>query len=392
MLHHVPTAALQDRLFAEAFVFAGSDSVASVKFRMLHVRDTCNPVTPESLPDRLRAAGFGEADVEVRAGRVRWRAVKAWHAEIDILQACSRGFAAERRFRPLSVAGVTMPGMGDVFLGRQAVAAGRVTRHELQRWYRPIYRGVYVPKRHEPSLRDRTVGALLASPRRAVVSGIAASALHGAQWIDSDAPIELIAPAARPQRGLLVRNERLAEDEVTRVAGIPVTTPARTAFDIARHLERNEALARLDALMYATPFEEADVLRLAQRYPGARGLRRLREVLPLVDGGAASPKETWLRLLLIDAGFPRPVTQIPVADGWRPVRVLDMGWEIRKVAAEYDGDQHRTNRRQYVKDLRCQATLQRLGWIVVRVIAEDREDDIIGRVDDALGRRGYRRD
>jgi hypothetical protein len=281
--------------------------------------------------------------------------------------------------------------MENVFVGSQAVAAGRLTRHELQRWYRPIYRGVYLPRQREPSLRDRTVGALLTCRRRAVVGGIAASALHGARWVDADTPVELIAAGARPQSGLLVRNESLVEDEITRVAGIPVTTPARTAFDIGRHLPRAEAVVRLDALMYATPFAVEDVLLLAKRHPGVRGLRRLRTVLPLVDGGAASPKETWLRLLLIDAGFPRPVTQIPVADGWRLVRVLDMGWEDLKVAAEYDGDQHRTNRKQYVKDVRCQLTLQRLGWIVVRVIAEDREDDIIGRVDDALGRRGYRR-
>ena len=147
-----------------------------------------------------------------------------------------------------------------------------------------------------------------------------------------------------------------------------------------------------DALMYATPFSVEDVLLLAKRYPGARGLRRLRAVLPIVDGGAASPKETWLRLLLIDAGLPRPVTQIPVVDGWRLVRMLDMGWEDLKVAAEYDGDQHRTNRKQYVKDIRCQPKLQRLGWIVVRVIAEDREADIIARVGDALTRREYQRD
>ncbi|TVS86240.1 hypothetical protein FPZ47_10240 [Mycobacterium helveticum] len=283
-------------------------------------------------------------------------------------------------------------GVSNVFLGGQAVAAGRVTRHELQRWYRPLYRGVYVPKRPEPSLRDRIEGAVLAAGRPAVVAGIAASALHGAQWVDTDTSVELIAPAARPQRGLLVRNERLADDEITRVAGIPVTTPARTAFDLGRHLPRAEAVARLDALMYATPFAPAGVLELARRYPGARGLRRLRAVLPLVDGGAASPKETWLRLLLIDAGFPRPVTQIPVVEGWKPIRFLDMGWKDRKVAAEYDGDQHRTNRRQYVKDIRCQAKLQRLGWIVVRVVAEDSEEDIIGRVSEALDRRGYRRD
>jgi hypothetical protein len=280
----------------------------------------------------------------------------------------------------------------DAFVGSQAVAAGRLTRHELQRWYRPIYRGVYLPKQYEPSLRDRTVGALLTCRRRAVVSGVAAAALHGAKWVDANTPVELIAPSARPQGGLLVRNESLAEDEITCIAGIPVTTLARTAFDMGRHLRRDEAVARLDALMYATPFSMEDVLLLAKRYPGARGLRRLRAALPLVDGGAASPKETWLRLLLIDAGFPRPVTQIPISDGWRPVRILDMGWEDLKVAAEYDGDQHRTNRKQYVKDLRCQQELQRLGWIVVRVVAEDRKADVINRVDDAFKLRGYQRD
>lgn len=83
MLHHIPTAELQDRLFAEAFrvlrpgsVFAGSDSVTSLRFRILHFRDTCNTVSPRTLPDRLRAAGFGDVDVEVRGGRLRWRAVK----------------------------------------------------------------------------------------------------------------------------------------------------------------------------------------------------------------------------------------------------------------------------------------------------------------------------
>ncbi|WP_407688378.1 class I SAM-dependent methyltransferase [Mycobacterium sp. HUMS_1102779] len=83
MLHHVPTAELQDRLFAEAFrvlrpggVFAGSDSMSSLRFRLLHVRDTCNPVSPEELPDRLRAIGFRDVKVDVCEGRLRWRARK----------------------------------------------------------------------------------------------------------------------------------------------------------------------------------------------------------------------------------------------------------------------------------------------------------------------------
>lgn len=113
--------------------------------------------------------------------------------------------------------------MGEVFIGSDAVAAGALTEYELRRWYRPIFRDVYVPKRSEPSLDDRILGAWLWSRRCAIIAGVAASALHGAQWIDADAPIELISKSARPQSGLVVRNETVGADEVTRVRGLPVT-------------------------------------------------------------------------------------------------------------------------------------------------------------------------
>jgi hypothetical protein len=283
--------------------------------------------------------------------------------------------------------------MGEVFIGSEAVATAKLTEYQLRRWYRPIFHDVYMPKRVEPSLRDRTVGAWLWSRRRAVVAGVAASALHGAAWVDADIPIELIAPSARRQRGLLVRNESLVDDEITRVAGLPVTTRARTAVDLGRHLERGEAVARLDALMRSRIFSTEDVLVLAKRHRGARGLRQLREVLPLVDGGAASPQETRLRLLFIDAGLPIPTTQFPIVEGrGKLVRVVDMAWEEFMVAAEYDGDQHRTSRPQYVKDMRVLPKLARMGWIVIRVIKEDRDDDIIEQARTALVSRGWRPD
>lgn len=209
--------------------------------------------------------------------------------------------------------------------------------------------------------------------------------------MDATAPVELIAGSARRHPGLLVRNETLAPDEVTKVAGIPVTTLTRTAFDLARHLPRDEAVARLDALKYATPYSVKDVMPYAQRYPGARGVKSLRTVLSLADGGAASPRETWLRMLLVDAGLPRPTTQIPVVEGrGRLVRVLDMGWKDFMVGAEYDGDQHRTDRPQYAKDVRVKRKLANLGWNVTYVIKEDRPDDIVQSVGDALVSRGWR--
>lgn len=280
--------------------------------------------------------------------------------------------------------------MPEVFIGSQAVATGALTEHQLRRWYRPVFRDVYVPKWAELSLKDRAVAAWLWSRRRAVVAGVAASALHGARWVDVNEPIELIAKSSRPHHGLVVRNETLAPDEVTQVGRIPVTTVARTAFDLGRHLPRGMAVARLDALMRATPFSVEDVNVLAKRYRGARGLRRLATTLPSVDSGAASPRETWLRLLFVDAGLPTPRTQIPVHQGWQLLAMLDMGWEEYMVAVEYDGDQHRTDRRQFVKDIDRLAKVGDLGWVVIRVVSEHRPQDVISRVYQALVRRGYR--
>jgi hypothetical protein len=170
--------------------------------------------------------------------------------------------------------------------------------------------------------------------------------------------------------------------------GRVVTTPERTAFDIARRGNVGSSVARVDALAAATGFKIDAVADLAKRHGGARHLRQLETVLDLVDAGAQSPKESWLRLVLIRAGLPRPQTQIPVlnADGV-PIAFLDMGWEEWMLAVEYDGDQHRVDRWQYVKDIRRHEMLERMGWLVVRVVAEDRPAEILRRVRRALDTR-----
>jgi hypothetical protein len=273
------------------------------------------------------------------------------------------------------------------FVGSDAVAAGHLTKGQLRARYRPIYRGVYVPRKHEATLRERILGASLSSG--GVIVGVAASALHGAKWVDDDIPIELVA-AARHQRGMVIRYDTVHEDEITTVAGHRATTPARTAFDLARRLPRGKAVERIDALMNACPFQIEDVMLIAKRHPGLRGLRRLRVALPLVDGGAESPRETWLRLIFVDAGLPRPTTQFVVYDETsRHVRRIDMVWEEFKVGAEYDGEQHLTSRRQYALDVQVNRVLQRLDWHVIHVIKEDRGEDIVDQVRAALLSRGW---
>ncbi|QNJ93830.1 hypothetical protein HZU40_05820 [Mycolicibacterium fluoranthenivorans] len=273
------------------------------------------------------------------------------------------------------------------FVGSAAVTEGHLSRSQLRTSYRPIYRGIYVPARHEPTLRDRIVGASLATG--GVIAGVAASAWHGASWVDADTDIEVVS-AGRPQRGLVLHDERITSHEITCIDGVRVTTRARTAFDLARRLPRDKSVARLDALMHANPFAMDDVYALTGRNPRARGLPLLRKALPLVDGGAESPRETWLRLLFIDAGLPKPTTQFVLYEDRRYVRRLDMVWAEFKVGAEYDGAQHLASRAQYAKDVWAARALARLDWHIVHVIKEDDPHEIVNEARAALLSRGWR--
>jgi hypothetical protein len=271
--------------------------------------------------------------------------------------------------------------MGTIFLGSEALARGEISRGRLRSAYRAIYPDVYMPRIGEPSLYANTMGAWLWSRRRGVITGRAASALHGALWVDEDSPVELIWNNNHPPQGIIARNERFTCDEVNEINDMAVATPQRAAFDLGRFLRRDSAVMHLDALARATGLASDHVLPLADIYKGARGIRRFRTAIELMDAGAQSPKETWLRLLLIDAGYPRPQTQIPVFDDRGvPIAFLDMGWEDIMLAVEYDGDQHRTDRKRYVWDIRRQAFVERRGWIDIRVVNEDRPRDILERV------------
>lgn len=276
--------------------------------------------------------------------------------------------------------------MAGAFLGTEAIACGRLTRGQLRWNYQRVHRNVYLPSDRARSLADSIQAAWLWSGRQAIIAGRAAAALHGARWVDQNTPIEIVGPFNHAPPGVIIRRERIGAEELVDLGGLRVTNPARTAFDLARHLPRGAAVAHLDALSATTGLSADDVIALLANHKGARGVRSCRTALSLMDGGAQSPKESWLRLVLIDAGLPRPVTQLRVTEG-PLVAYLDMGWEEAMVAVEYDGEQHRTDRRQYVKDIRRAEMLSRLGWQVIRVINEDRPQAVVARAREALARR-----
>ena len=278
--------------------------------------------------------------------------------------------------------------MAEPFIGSEAVANGDVLKSALRTRYTKLFRDVYLSPGAEVTPLVRARAGWLWSRRRGIVAGLSASALHGARWVDVAAPVEILHSNRNPLAGLRVRGDRIEDDEVALIDGIPVTTPARTALDLGCWYPTGEAVAAIDDLLRASELKVAEVETLVQRYPGRRGIHLARSAIDLADPGAQSPKETWLRLLLMRVGLPRPQTQIPVQDEFGDVIAhLDMGWEDLKVAVEYDGEQHRSDRWQYTWDIRRLEMLERLGWIVIRVVAGDRPAEIISRVRAAVARR-----
>ncbi|MGD9620112.1 MAG: endonuclease domain-containing protein [Mycolicibacterium sp.] len=139
-------------------------------------------------------------------------------------------------------------------------------------------------------------------------------------------------------------------------------------------------VARLDALGNATRFDPNAVLNMAGRHPGTPGIPRLRAALERHDRGAESSRETWLRLLLIRGGFPKPRTQIPVFDDYGRARYyLDMGWEDAMVAVEYDGAHHREPA-VFGRDIIRAEFIAERHWKRVRVVAGQSPAEVLDRV------------
>ncbi|MHA7650272.1 hypothetical protein ACX9NE_11210 [Mycobacterium sp. ML4] len=280
------------------------------------------------------------------------------------------------------------------FLGAEALATKAIPERAMRALYRPVYPGVYSPVGIELSARERAQAAWLWSRRRGIVSGNSAAALLGAKWVRPSLPAELVYDNRKPPPRIVVHTDTVEPHETVTLDGITVTSPARTAFDIGRRTtNRLHRLQHLDALANATHLKMTDVASVIAEHRGARGLVRLRRVLPLVDGGAESPQETRTRLALIDAGLPKPKTQIRVCDEYGCfVARIDIGYRELRVGIEYDGPQHWTDPEQRDRDIDRYTALLDLGWTIVKVggdLLRYREATFIGRVVAAMQAAGW---
>lgn len=236
--------------------------------------------------------------------------------------------------------------------------------------FRPVVRGVHVTVDVPDDHGTRARGALLAVRGRAALGGLSAAWAYGVHDATEDEPVLLLAPrpAPRSRPGVVVRQCALRREDVVRTPLGYATTPARTVVDLLRTLPGPRALCVADAVAHLTRTTVDDVRTEMTRLRGARGLVVAREHLERLDPRSESPRETALRLLLLDAGLPPCVPQHEVWDDVTFVARLDLAWPERRVAVEYDGAHHR-DPRQHSLDLARHNRLRALGWTVLQVDA-----------------------
>jgi hypothetical protein len=263
--------------------------------------------------------------------------------------------------------------------------------------YRLITRGAYWLAGEDLS-HGRSIQAFRAVlPEAAVLRGLSAAWAFGIRMAGPDDPVEVVMDHQRRVRGrtgLIVSGETVPLHEVVSTPLGPATTPERTAFDLCRRLPIGEAVAAADALLRAGNLPSEALLRTIDEHPRVKGRREALTAAHLTDPRAESPRESLLRVALIQAGLPPPVPQVEVTDRGVLVARLDLAWPDRRVAMEYDGAHHREPR-QHSQDLDRHNRLRLLGWTVFQVDAAlwshpARFADLVESVRRELAQRGGR--
>lgn len=255
---------------------------------------------------------------------------------------------------------------------RADVLAAGLTPDQLRSGaWRRLLHDVYASASLPDGVEMRAAAAALVLPRGAVIGYTAAAWLHGADVRSSPpAPIEIIVGRGDQMRraGIRASSALLAPDDIVRVGGVPVTSPTRTAFDLARRPRTVEAVVGVDAMLNRGGCSLTELLAYVGGHRAWRGVVGARNVLTHVDAGSQSPMETRMRMALVRSGLPRPHTQVPICAGGRPFAFIDLGYETWRVGADYDGEPHR-DRWRY--DLARQERIRDQAWWHRRFTALD---------------------
>jgi len=280
------------------------------------------------------------------------------------------------------------PQLGELFTRQAALAAGiGPDRCDVADLHRP-FPGIRSLREPETFAERLACCALRLKPRQ-LFGGKTAARKWGlpAQgfWKRTEDLEVYVPPTGAAPKTDGIRGRRLKADRARTwtIDGVPVLDPVATLFTCASALSVTEAVMMLDALVtdadnyphlrsIGGPLATLDeVARRLAEWGRFAGCATIRAALPLAREHVESPKETETRLMLLDGGLPEPVVQFVVRDEGRFIARVDLAYPELRIAMEYEGDGHRTDKAQWRIDIQRQRELEDRGWQVIRLTQLD---------------------
>ena len=225
-----------------------------------------------------------------------------------------------------------------------------------------------------------------------VAAGATAALVHGLPLL-----------GVRPTRPCVVERKQerprhhgagttLGPDEVVDV-GVPVTSPVRTAFDVARARGHVAGVLVADAVLAAGTRRQAleHVLDGRSGWPGAEAART---AVSFADARSESPLESLGRVRFAEQDLPAPQLQVLIADDDGPFARVDQCWEEHRTVAEADGALKYATPADLFAEKRREDRLRDAGFEVVRYTWDEalrRPDALAARVRRAFARSASRR-
>lgn len=278
----------------------------------------------------------------------------------------------------------------EVFRGADAVAAGVLTPADLRSGsVTRVLRGVYRPSGTRPSHLTACRAVALVAPEDAVLTGASALTVHGVPLRRASDPVHVVVPPHSRFTlgdGIVVGHRTVRPDEAVAWEGARLATVGRACLDLVLGRAPAASVPDLDQVLRAGLVGPAE-LRSILAGRTDRGIVAARRAVDLADGRAESPPESWVRVVLTEAGL-TPEPQVVITDGaGHFVARVDLGFRAQRVAVEYEGAWH-GDPGALSRDRDRLNLVREQGWAVVFVTAADRHRpvrELVDRVRLALG-------
>lgn len=231
-------------------------------------------------------------------------------------------------------------------------------------------------------------------------SHLTAARLHGIPLptaFDGDDTLDVSVPyPARAVRAIGIggHKQMVLPRDVVMVKGLPVSSPARVWLELGSLMSTEDLIGAGDYLLWwrQPKVTRAELARAVDGYIGRSGKARLVESLPLLSNRSDSPPESKFRYRFGCAGLPAPeVNEKMYDDQGRFLAMPDLAFKKYRMAIDYEGDHHRTDRHQWQKDLGRVPRLEDADWHSTRASAADLRDsrELIDRLRRLLRARGW---